>query len=446
MITRAILTCLLSFLLCICPVAYVQALPTLFNSDRVAAPLPEIDQLFMQSRLDALSLAGACRQERLAELPHTTFRYLETSHEDGVLRLYVQADVIRSKDVLIVQETANGLTAWNNCNQEMADQLLPVVAIMTTFRYTNDSHGNQTRQAVLASHSFLTSHEPSMLMIRNDSLDSSATYQDFQVSAKHPLFANAALVNNFHNNLTDTLQKLIPGDDEYFIQLYLSFTGRFSQYIQDRDSQPVVPRSFNPSVFYRIWSSRDNFLDLGFGHESNGQRIRSPESLQRAEADYLAEGEPAFYARDSLTRSWDYVGLGWQRNWDNHWLSSFRLRHYLNDGPLQGRPEEYNTWEDDGYRSRPRAQYDGINLALQYNFNTSRCLLGSIHICLRNVKYSHDTGYSTLFGNNTSTLELTTDFFGIPVQVWGKTGYNSNLVDYYRHTTSWGLGLELFSR
>jgi len=443
--SRTILSCLLSFLLSICPVAYVQAEPILFNSDRVAAPLPEIDQLFMQSRLDALSMAGKCRQETLAELPRSTFRYLETKQGDDVLRLYVQPDVIRSKDLLIVQQNAEGITAWNDCNQDVTDLLLPVVAIMSTFRYANDSQGNQTRQAVLASHSFLTSHEPSMLMIRNDSLDSSATYQDFQVSGKHPLFANVVPVNSFHGNIAETLEELIPGDDEYFIQLYVSFTGRFSQYILDRDSQPVVPRSFNPSVFYRIWSSRDTFLDLGFGHESNGQRIRSPESLQRAEADYLAEGEPAFYARDSLTRSWDYLGLGWQRSWDSHWLSSLRLRHYLTNGPLQGKPEEYNTWEDGGYRSRPRAQYDGISLALQYNFNTSRCLLGSIHICLRNLKYSHDTGYSGLFDNNTSTLELTTDFFGLPVQLWGKTGYNSNLVDYYRHTSSWGLGLELFS-
>jgi hypothetical protein len=51
-----------------------------------------------------------------------------------------------------------------------------------------------------------------------------------------------------------------------------------------------------------------------------------------------------------------------------------------------------------------------------------------------------------MFEHNTTTLELTTDFFGMPIQLWGKSGYNNNLVDYYDYTTSWGLGIELLSR
>ena len=54
-----------------------------------------------------------------------------------------------------------------------------------------------------------------------------------------------------------------------------------------------------------------------------------------------------------------------------------------------------------------------------------------------------ETGYSGLFKHNTTTVEFTTDFFGLPVQLWSRNGYASDLVDYYRYTKSWGLGIEL---
>src|SRR5690606_26791835 len=142
-----------------------------------------------------------------------------------------------------------------------------------------------------------------------------------------------------------------------------------------------------------------------------------PDALARDEREYLLGGEPAFYARDSLSRGWDYLGLTWQRSWGTQWTSQLRTRHFLNDGPMQGLAEEDNTWEDAGDRQRPRRQYDGMSLGLRYEFSTSPCLLGSSHICFRNLKYRFDTGYSALFDNNTNTVALTTDFFGIPIQL-----------------------------
>lgn len=423
-----------------------QEAPQLRNRDGLVAGLPDVDRAFIQSRLDGLTL-DKCRSQPMAQLPRTDFRSLDSVVDGKRLRLFVQPDVMLSGIVVIVQDggEAGGsdLVEYTHCDTV---PLMPVLAIMATAEIAGESLSNRTQQAVLADNSFLTSHEPSHLMLRNDTLDSSASYMDFKLSAKHPVLSNAAPLNAVHTGVARTLEDLLPGDNEYFMQLYLSFTGRFSQYIGERESAPVVARSFNPTLFYRFWTSPTNYLDFELGHESNGQRISSLEALQREELDYLLDGEPAAYARDSLSRGWDYTALRWRRTWNDKWVTRLELRHYLADGPLQGEPEEYNLWEDGGNRLHPRDRYDGVSLGFQYDFNRSRCFLGSLPVCFQRVALTQETGYAAMFEHNTTTLELTSDLFGLPVQLWAKTGYNSNLVDYYRHTTSWGLGIELISR
>src|SRR5690606_17589855 len=178
--------------------------------------------------------------------------------------------------VVIVQEGSDGLVEYTHCDTLA---LVPVLAVMATTTIPEESRSNRTQQAVLADNSFLTSHKPSYLMLRNDNLDSSANYMDFQLSAKHPVLPNATALNALHGATSRSLERLLPGDNEFFMQLYLSFSGRFSQYIGTRESSPVVARSFNPTLFYRFWTSAENFLDFEYGHESNGQRINSPEAL-----------------------------------------------------------------------------------------------------------------------------------------------------------------------
>jgi hypothetical protein len=241
----------------------------------------------------------------------------------------------------------------------------------------------------------------------------------------------------------DFLEALVPGDQEYLGQLYLAFTGRLSQYLGTRDSSPVVSRRLNPSVFYRMWSSDAEWFDLGIGHESNGQHVDTPESFVRTQQDHVLRGEPAAFARDVLSRGWDYTYVEWQHEWNTQWHSHLQVRHYLDNGPMQGKAEEYNTWEDGGTVERPRRQFDGISLSLQYNFNRSRCFLGTAFVCFKQAELTQETGYSGLFQHNSTTIEFTTDFFGLPVQLWSRNGYASDLVDYYRYTKSWGLGFEL---
>jgi hypothetical protein len=266
------------------------------------------------------------------------------------------------------------------------------------------------------------------------------------VSFKHAVFPNAATINNAYDHVTEAVERFAPGDDEYFLQMYMAFTGRFSQYIGDRDSSPVVARRFTPEVFFRMWSSEDNYMDFGIGHESNGQRIHTEDSFQLEQTALLAAGDPAWFARDSLSRGWDYTSASWRRTWTDNFATQIKTRHYLSNGPMQGNAEEYNTWEDGGTKLRPRDRYDGFSVDLQYNFNESRCLLGTLPICFDKVQLTQETGYAKMFDNNTTTLELTTNFFGMPLQVWARTGYNSDLVDYYSYSNSWGLGIELLSR
>jgi hypothetical protein len=264
---------------------------------------------------------------------------------------------------------------------------------------------------------------------------------------KHPLFPNSNFLNSVYQSAANAIDAVTNRDNGIYIQPYLSFSGRFSQYIGSRDSAPVVARRFNPAVFMRAWSSTDSYLDLGYAHESNGQSINSEEGFTRAVEAYVQSGksqeEAITYARDDISRGWDYVYMGWRREWQPRLATRLQVRHYLPDGLFQGPPEEYNLWEDNGYRERPRSQYDGVSLALEYDFGRNRCLEGVNFICFQRMSLTQETGYSQMFKNNTTTLEFTTNFFGLPIQLWGRTGYGNNLVDYYTYSNSFGLGVEL---
>ena len=403
--------------------------------------LTELDRQYIIARMDQLDFAS-CQTRLLRQRPRIVYRQLTLPHDGQDLHVNVAADVMRTGNMVIYTQRGDEWQEYYDCPQDI---VLPTLAIIATARvdYTEEVGSNAIKQEVLARHTQLSSHEPSKLMMRTDSDDINALYLDFTLSSKHPLLPNATPLVRTQELAADLLEDLIPGDDEYLLQLYLAFSGRFSQYVRTRDSSPVVARRFNPSLFYRIWSSDDSWLDIGFAHESNGQRISTPESYARERADFVARREDADFARDSLSRGWDYSFIEWRHDWSSKLVSELKLSHYLRSGPLQGQSEEYYLWEDNGARLRPRRQYDGVSLGLQYNFNRSRCFLGDAFVCLRELELTQETGYSAMFDHNTTTLEFTSDVFGLPVQLWGRTGYNSDLVDYYRYVNSWGIGFEL---
>ncbi len=420
--------------------ALAQDAVQLIDDNGQSPQLSELDRLYIATRLEQLDLAQ-CQTRLLNKQPRVVYRQLTLQHNGQNLHINVADDVMRTRNLVIYTESGKEWREYYACPQ---DPLLPALAIIATAKVSGQEIGsNDIRQKVLARHTQLSSHEPTELMIRTDSNNPSHPYLDFTLSLKHPLFANWEMLEQLQAKGADVMEALIPGDQEYLVQPYLAFTGRFSQYIGTRQSSPVMERRFNPSLFYRIWSSDDAWFDAGLAHESNGQRINTQEALAREQLDYVARGEDAQFARDALSRGWDYSFIDWQRSWNSQWQTHLQLRHYLSDGPLQGKSEEYNLWEDGGRQARPRSAYDGVSISLQYNFNRSRCFVGTAFVCFNKLDVKQETGYSGLFKHKTTTVEFTTDFFGLPVQLWSRNGYASDLVDYYRYTKSWGLGIEL---
>ncbi len=402
--------------------------------------LTDLDKLYIATRLEQLDL-GQCQTRILNQQPQVIYRQLTLRHQDKDLFINVADDVMRTRNMVIYTASGKEWREYYDCQYEV---LLPALAIIATARVgTTDIGSNNIRQEVLARNTQLSSHEASKLMMRTDSHNPSHPYLDFTLSMKHPLFANWGTLVRQQERAAGLLQGVMPDHQEYLLQMYLAFTGRLSQFLGTRESSPVVARRLNPSLFVRVWRSDEEWFDLGVGHESNGQHIDNLATFQRTEQDHVARGESPDFARDALSRGWDYTYLEWQHVWTSQWYSHLQLRQYLNNGPFQGKSEEYNTWEDGGDVARPRRQYDGVSLGMQYNFNRSRCFLGTAGVCFKKLDLTQETGYSGLFKHNTTTVEFTTDFFGLPIQLWSRTGYGVDLVDYYRYTKSWGLGFEL---
>jgi hypothetical protein len=57
----------------------------------------------------------------------------------------------------------------------------------------------------------------------------------------------------------------------------------------------------------------------------------------------------------------------------------------------------------------------------------------------------YETGYRDLFRYNTYRLELGTKVLQLPVTLWGQTGYNSDLAQYYKKVNSYGIQMEIGS-
>lgn len=283
----------------------------------------------------------------------------------------------------------------------------------------------------------LSSHEPNKMLARTDSNDINRLYMDAVLSLKYPILTP----------LVESIFDLTGFQLEKKPRLFLAFTSRFSQYVGSRESSPVVARRYNPELFLRTWTdSNDSYWDFGFGHESNGQQINSPQAFAQLEQYYINQNETPAFARDSISRGWDYLSVDWNKQWETGFLPSLKgfttahieWRRYLSDGFLQGAPEEYNDWEGQGSDSKPRDEYDGLKFSVQYNLVDELCIIA----CFDRVELTHRTGYADMFNRNTTSIELTTSLLGIPFHIWAMSGYNSDLIDYYDYSNSWGIGME----
>ena len=267
----------------------------------------------------------------------------------------------------------------------------------------------------------LLKHEPIVIGFNKD--QGSGVQFDFRVSFKLPLTSQPLFWNS---------------------RPFLGLSTRFSQYLTEVESKPVLGRRFNPELFFRYRLSEADeegsyeYLDYGFGHESNGQSIDSQDEYLARRVSLVRDGDAAGFATKYVSRGWDYLGLTWKQHGpfglDPGTRSYLRLRYFLRSGPLQGRAENFHPFEgaeDPGDRNR----FDGVRLLLRRDVtlpfvDTFKCAL------------RFETGYIKAFQNNTIGLELSSQDWKLPLTFWVRHGYNSDLASYFERSSSAGIGFE----
>jgi hypothetical protein len=277
----------------------------------------------------------------------------------------------------------------------------------------------------------LCSYEPNTLGYTHDSDDTG--FMDFTLSARYQLFPDTT--TRFQNWVHRGL-----GSES---ALYAAFTGRFGQYIGTRDSSPVVGKRFNPKMFYRYWTDKDHesHVDFAFlAHESNGQSIDSPAQYEAA----LAASTNPHAVDDQLSRGWDYLELSWQSlpvnmKRERTLSASLTFKYFLLHGPLQGRAEEYNAWENNP-QGKPRSHVNGLSGAVQYVEEGEWAVFQDLK-----VSASYETGYREPFRFSTYRFEAGSKFLQLPLTLWWQTGYNSDLAHYYKKVYSYGIEIDLGS-
>lgn len=276
------------------------------------------------------------------------------------------------------------------------------------------------------SQALLSSDEPNRLGCTKDSYEGSC-FMDFTLSMRYPLF-----------------YEVLQEGHKFDMLPFFSFTGRMGQYSGSvRHSSPVVTKRFNPKLYFRVYTSdtagqhlgtadrTQDFYDAGYAHESNGQYVDSVALFNSTAASVGGTD----VAQDYISRGWDY--LYYRRHLHFHALGTnsmdIDLRYFLSYGLLQKGREEYFPWE------APRAitrisQVDGIRLKVDRDFNWYG---------FKGAALFYTTGYRNPARWNTFRAELgftpLSDIMGMPIVLWGQTGYNSSLTQYYRK--AWSVGL-----
>jgi hypothetical protein len=245
-------------------------------------------------------------------------------------------------------------------------------------------------------------------------------------------------------------------------RLYLTFTGRFGFYVATRSSGPVIAKSYNPKLLWRMIRRPElrtrsagvdrkaiteyaEYVDIAYAHDSNGQSIDT-------EQEYAIQSyqvRSAAYALDYISRGWDYVQVTAKHTLTGSELGKGTLtvypdfKFFLRHGFLQGVPEEYHSWEHDT-ALRPRHAFDGLSATIEYQPFAKLVSEGAqtapwasgIRLALK-----YTTGYAPVARYNTVRGELGFLFLDLPWVVWAQDGYMNSLARYYRKTSSVGVEL-----
>lgn len=312
---------------------------------------------------------------------------------------------------------------------------------------------------------FVHAYEPLKFGLTQDEGDE--PFLDFSLSLMFPLYGDYA-------DGATKLQDLSWGPYlKKHVAVFLSGTIRGGQYItakfldaRGRPSAPVVEKRFNPQLFARLWlpgeglESPNRFVDLIYGHESNGQSIansvlynrqrdiyreleiggRDPLTLTPAELEDV-DTRATIAARDTISRGWDYLGVNASWSWkQERYVGSMKIRDYLPGGLLQQGAEQSYDWEGFG-PTRPRRQYDGLTL----QFTVFHRQLGEFGpVKFRRTTLSYMTGVSRPTRYNTVEADVGVTICRWPLSFWYRWGYNSNLTNYYRRMDSMGIGFSIW--
>jgi hypothetical protein len=287
----------------------------------------------------------------------------------------------------------------------------------------------------------LQSFEPSALGHQKNNDD--VAYYNIKLSVKFPLMPN-------------TTKNWGEGNNRFFF----AFTGVLGFYVDTRNSGPVVGKEYNPQLFWehRVTCNADQFnpaqsvgqanhdtryprydcyFMLGYNHDSNGQIINSLDQYVQTQHSQGTEA-----ANDAISRGWDYLGLTGKYvvplSSTMNRLSLYpSLKFFLSDGLLQGEPEELHDWEhpSDG---KPRKEVDGIGLLAKYQRHINWNFIGDGKVAIR-----YSTGYQVPFRYSTVRIEAGIQVLQLPIVVWTQKGYMSDLSQYYRNVTGYGLEIEI---
>ncbi len=235
----------------------------------------------------------------------------------------------------------------------------------------------------------------------------------------------------------DYVMKVIPVKYRPDLHLHLAYSGRFGQYVSTRYSNPVIEKRFNPYLFLE-YSPRKKYRNLsfqfGYGHESNGQAIDDSSTFYiTAELPHNSINE----TKDKISRGWDYVGGNTTVDFFPKKLpkiilqSSLSINYFLDYGILQGSKEEYGPWERD-WSGENYTRNEVSGLALMFT-----CFLDSVFV--DKIRFAYETGIARPLMTNSIKILLGFKVGRFPISLTYKYGYNGDLAQYGKLTTTFGI-------
>ncbi len=241
----------------------------------------------------------------------------------------------------------------------------------------------------------------------------------------------------------DYVMKMFSEKARQNIHLNLAFTGRFGQYIGTRYSSPVVEKRLNPVLFLEYTPKnkyKNMTLQLGYGHESNGQVIDDSVTFYKTAA--LSHND-VHQTIDKISRGWDYVGTSIIANYfcvkmpNIVFEGDISLKYYLNYGVFQGKKEEYHPWERNwSGAAQTRNNLNGLSL-------TFTCYIDSSFI--NKIKINYETGIANPFYANSIKVLVGFKLGNFPIAFSYRYGYNGDLAQFGKVNQSFGVEYYLSS-